>query len=302
LGAEHFRNWLANRWSDRIRWREPLAHHTSWRVGGPCDLMVFPSLEEDLKEILEEASRAGEQILVMGRGTNLLVRDGGVRGTVINLSRGLQGIEAEETRIKAGAGWPLSRLAGWAARRGLGGLEFAAGIPGTLGGGAKGNAGAFGFSLDRIVRSLKVIDGEGREQVLSREQILYSYRGCSLPTEGIIVEAELTLTPEDPQAIWQRMEEFHRWRRERQPLSRLTAGSVFKNPTGLRAGRIIESLGLKGKSIGGARVSEVHANFIENLGNARASDILELIRLIQERVEKVLGQELELEVQVVGEG
>jgi UDP-N-acetylmuramate dehydrogenase len=238
----------------------------------------------------------------MGRGTNLLVRDGGIKGTVINLSRGLKEMEFREDGVKAGAGTDLPLLAALSAQRALSGLEFAAGIPGTLGGGVKGNAGAFGRSLDQVVGSLKILDWQGQEHVFPRGEVAFSYRSCLLAQEGVIAEADLGLWPDEPDVIQGRVEEFQRERRKNQPWQALTAGSVFKNPPGAHAGQIVESLGLKGKLMGGARVCQVHANFIENIGSAKAADILDLIELIQEMAERKLNLKLELEVQVVGEG
>ncbi len=237
----------------------------------------------------------------MGRGTNLLVLDGGIRGTVINLSRGLKEIIFEGTRVRTGAGTDLPFLAAQTAKRGLSGLEFMSGIPGTIGGGVKGNAGSFGNSMDQVLKGLKIMDWRGQNHVSAREELEFFYRQFSLPCEGMIVEAEFGLWEEEPETIRKKMEDFQEERERKQPLRSLTAGSVFKNPPGAHAGQIIESLGLKGKIMGQAKISDLHANFIENLGEAKAADLLSLIALIRETAVRELGLDLQLEVQVVGE-
>ena len=297
----HFRSWIREKWGNGVLSDEPLSLHTSWKVGGPCDLMIFPRNPEELREIVEKASQEGEPLFVMGRGTNLLVLDGGIRGTVINLSRGLKEIVFEGERVRAGAGADLPSLAAQAAKRGLSGLEFIGGIPGTVGGGVKGNVGSFGNSLDQILKRLKIIDWQGQDRTARRKDLEFSYRKSNLPWEGVIVEAEFGLREEKPEAIRKKMEDFQEERSRRQPLQSLTAGSVFKNPPGAHAGQIIESLGLKGRIMGRAKICDLHANFIENLGDAKAADLLGLIELIREKAEKELGLNLELEVQVVGE-
>jgi UDP-N-acetylmuramate dehydrogenase len=301
LSRREFLSWIEEKWREKALWDEPLSYHTSWKVGGPCDLMIFPHSLDELREIVGKASEEEEPLFVMGRGTNLLVLDGGIRGTVINLSQGLKEVLFEGEGVRAGAGADLPLLAAEAARRGLSGLEFMGGIPGTVGGGVKGNAGAFGNSIGQVVKRLQILDWQGQDRIMERKALGFSYRKSHLPWEGVIVEAEFGLWEEESAAIRKKMEAFGKERSRRQPLQSLTAGSVFKNPPGAHAGQIIESLGLKGKILGRAKISDLHANFIENLGDAKAADLLDLIALIQERVEKKMGFHLELEVQVVGE-
>lgn len=301
MSRREFLSWIEEKWREKALWDEPLSYHTSWKVGGPCDLMIFPHSLDELREIVGKASEEGEPLFVMGRGTNLLVLDGGIRGTVINLSQGLKEVLFEGEGVRAGAGADLPLLAAEAARRGLSGLEFMGGIPGTVGGGVKGNAGAFGNSIGQVVKRLQILDWQGQDRIMERKALGFSYRKSHLPWEGVIVEAEFGLWEEESAAIRKKMEAFGKERSRRQPLQSLTAGSVFKNPPGAHAGQIIESLGLKGKILGRAKISDLHANFIENLGDAKAADLLDLIALIQERVEKKMGFHLELEVQVVGE-
>lgn len=301
MGRDEFRSWVKERWEGAVLWKESLCRHTSLKVGGPSDLMIFPQGLEDLREILGRAHQEGEPLFVMGRGTNLLVRDGGIRGTAINLCRGLKDIEFKDKELKAGAGVDLPLLAARAAEKGLTGLEFMVGIPGTVGGGVKGNAGAFGSSVDQVLERLRVLDWRGREHNFSRKDLGFSYRKCLLPQDGVIVEAEFGLRQGEPFGVWGRMESFQQERRRAQPVRALTAGSVFKNPPARHAGQIIESLGLKGRVVGRAKISEVHANYIENMGDAKAADVLSLIELIQEKAERELDIRLELEVQVVGE-
>ena len=301
MGRGKFLAWIREKWGEGILWNEPLSRHTSWKVGGPCDLMIFPRNLEELREIVEKASQEGEPLFVMGRGTNLLVLDGGIRGAVINLSRGLKEVVFEGERVRAGAGADLPFLAAQAEKRGLSGLEFAGGIPGTVGGGVKGNAGSFGQSIDQILKGLKIIDWLGQDYIAGRKDLEFSYRSFNLPCAGVIVEAEFGLQKEEPEAIRKKTKDLQKERRRRQPLRSLTAGSVFKNPPGAHAGQIIESLGLKGKIMGQAKICDLHANFIENLGEAKAVDLLGLIALIRGKAEKELGLNLELEVQIVGE-
>ena len=301
MSRREFLSWIKEKWKEGAFWDEPLSYHTSWKVGGPCDLMIFPHSLDELRKIVGKASEEGEPLFVMGRGTNLLVLDGGIRGTVINLSQGLKEIVFEGEGVRAGAGADLPLLAAEAARRGLSGLEFMGGIPGTVGGGVKGNAGAFGNSIGQVLKRLQMLDWQGQDRTMERKALGFSYRNSNLPCEGVIVEAEFGLWEEESAVIRKKMEAFQKERSRRQPLQSLTAGSVFKNPPGAHAGQIIESLGLKGKILGRAKISDLHANFIENLGDAKAADLLGLIELIQERVEREMGFNLELEVQVVGE-
>ena len=279
---------------------EPMARHTSFKIGGPADLVVIPDDANDLRAALAFARSEGLAVLVLGGGSNTLVRDGGIRGMVILLER-FQDLARQATGLTAGAGVRISRLLAFCIRQGLAGLEFLSGIPGTVGAAVCGNAGAWGGATsDRLVR-VHVITGEGDDMILGREMIPFAYRSCGLPRGAVIVRAAFDLEPGDPAAIRQRIS---RWLTERsvtQPVEFRSAGSIFRNPVGDRAGRLVDAAGLKGACVGGAKISEKHGNFFVNLGDARAADVLALVALARERVRAMAGIELELEIRVVGE-
>jgi len=283
-----------------VRSCEPMSRHTSFRVGGPADLYVrpadFPSLEA-ARAILAEA---GLPVLVMGLGTNLLVRDGGIRGAVVSTAR-LSGWRVDGTRMLAQSGSPLAALAREAARQGLSGLEFAAGIPGTLGGAVVMNAGAHGMCMADVVERVTV-QGRGGRAVLQRDELEFTYRSSSLRGRDlVVVEAVLNLRPSSGAEVRQRMQALLEVRRRTQPRGLPSAGSFFRNPPGVAAGFLIEQAGCKGMRVGGAEVSPVHANFLVNLGGATAADILALAARVRERVAERFGLWLEPEVEIVGE-
>ena len=285
----------------QIRLNEPMTAHTTFRVGGPADVLYLPQNATQLKTALDAAQADGVSALVIGNGSNLLVKDGGIRGLVIALGEDFGRIEVEGTVLRAEAGARLSKVAQAAQVAGLSGLEFASGIPGTLGGGVAMNAGAYGGQLsDVLIDAHVLLDGE--ERVLSREALEMGYR-TTLPLRrgGVVTEARFVLTPDDPEAIEGRMRELNARRRDKQPLNFPSAGSTFKRPEGYFAGALIEGAGLKGASVGGAQVSPKHAGFIVNTGGATAADILALIRHVQDTVFARDGVRLELEVRVVGE-
>lgn len=275
--------------------------HTTFRVGGPADLMFFPRGVEELELALQAAGEAGVPVHLLGNGSNLLVRDSGLRGLTIVMGEGFAQIRVEGARVRAQAGAMLSRVSMAAQEAGLSGLEFAAGIPGTLGGGCAMNAGAYGGQLsDVLVEAEVLMDGVRRS--LSREEMQMGYR-TTLPLRrgGIVLSACFALTPGDPQRILERMRELNARRREKQPLNLPSAGSTFKRPEGHFAGGLIEQCGLKGYRIGGAQVSEKHAGFVVNAGGASAADILALIEHIQRVVLARTGVRLEPEVRILGE-
>ena len=280
---------------------EPMAAHTTFRVGGPADIMYFPHSAAQLRRALAVAEDLEIPVLVIGNGSNLLVRDGGVRGLVIALGEDYAAVRIEGNTLTAEAGARLSRVAQAAQAAGLAGLEFASGIPGTLGGGVAMNAGAYGGQISDVLIDAEVLlDGELR--TLTRDGLEMGYR-TTLPLRrgGIVTEARFALVPDDPEAIEARMRELNARRRDKQPLNFPSAGSTFKRPEGYFAGALIEGAGLKGASVGGAQVSPKHAGFIVNTGGATAADILGLIRHVQETVLNKDGVRLELEVRVVGE-
>ena len=284
----------------RVLENEPLARHTTFRVGGPADVLFLPESAEELQRAMELAREAGEDCLVIGNGSNLLVRDGGVRGLVIKLAGPMSGVSVEGTAIRAQAGASLSQVSRAALQASLTGLEFASGIPGSLGGALAMNAGAYGGELSQVVREAMVLM-DGRVQTLSREELAMGYRTTRVLREGgIVLSAVLDLKEGDAPQIAATMDDLNRRRREKQPLSFPSAGSTFKRPEGYFAGALIEQAGLKGYAIGGAQVSEKHAGFLINRGGATASDLLRLIEYVQARVYAQSGVRLETEVRICG--
>lgn len=287
---------------ERVLENEPMSRHTTFRIGGPAELMFLPACEEEIVEAVRLAKVAGIPVRVLGNGSNLLVRDGGLRGLSIVLGERFARIHIEGRRLYAQAGALLSRVASAAQEAGLSGLEFAGGIPGTLGGGCAMNAGAYNGQLSDVLVSADVLlDGE--VCTLDREEMQMGYR-TTLPlrTGGVVLSACFDLVEEDKLVILEHMRALNARRREKQPLSMPSAGSTFKRPEGHFAGALIESCGLKGCSVGGAQVSEKHAGFIVNTGNATAADVLALIEHVQSVVREATGVDLEPEVRIIGEG
>ena len=280
---------------------EPMSAHTTFRVGGPADLMFFPENAEQLCAAMDAARACGTDVLVMGNGSNMLVRDGGVRGLVIVLGERFSGICVEGETLTAQAGASMARVASAAQAASLTGLEFISGIPGTLGGGCAMNAGAYGGQLSDVLVDAQVLLG-GEVRTLSRKEMQMGYR-TTLPLRegGVVLSARFQLQRGDGEAILAQMKELNARRRDKQPLNLPSAGSTFKRPEGHFAGALIEQAGLKGLSIGGARVSEKHAGFIVNTGGATAADVLALIGRVQDEVERAFGVRLEPEVRIIGE-
>lgn len=280
---------------------EAMARHTTFRVGGPADLLFFPEGREAVLSALKLAEDAGVPSMVIGNGSNLIVGDKGIRGLVIVLGEAFAEIRVEGETLTAQAGALLSRVAAAAQENALSGLEFASGIPGTLGGGCAMNAGAYGGELkDALVWADVLLNGEIRR--LSLAEMEMGYR-TTMPLRegGVVLEACFALKKDDPVAIHERMKELNARRRDKQPLSYPSAGSIFKRPTGYFAGGLIEQCGLKGCTIGGAQVSEKHAGFIINIGGATARDITDLIAHIQKVVREETGVTLETEARIIGE-
>ncbi len=285
----------------RVKVNEPMSRHTTFRVGGPADLMFFPRNADELMRAMATAKQHNTDVLVIGNGSNLLVRDGGVRSLVIVLGEDMSEISVHGTHLRAQAGAMLSRVSAAAQAAGLAGLEFASGIPGTLGGGCAMNAGAYGGQLSDVLVSADVFM-DGQMRTLGNADMQMSYRDTlPLRTGGIVVSAEFALKKDDPEAILARMKDLNARRREKQPLNLPSAGSTFKRPQGHFAGALIEGCNLKGTRVGGAQVSEKHAGFIVNTGGASARDILDLIDLVRQRVLDETGVTLEPEVRIVGE-
>jgi len=285
----------------KIRREVPMSEITSFRIGGPADLVLFPQDQQDLQIVMALFRDRGLPFLLLGNGTNLLVTDKGVREPLINLSHGFKEIGKQEHRVIAGTGVGLPQLLNFCAAHALTGLEALAGIPGTVGGGIRMNAGSWGVEIGDHIASLLVMDHAGETRQVTREQLAFGYRGISLPFGGVILQGEFSLHKGKRDEIQMRMAEFLRKKKETQPLAQPSAGSIFKNPPDMPAGRLIEELGLKGTRRGDAMISPLHANFIVNLGAAQAQDVLALIELVRTRVyqEKKIG--LELEVLIIGE-
>ncbi|NLM36544.1 MAG: UDP-N-acetylmuramate dehydrogenase [Firmicutes bacterium] len=285
---------------ERYRYDEPLAGYTSFRIGGPADLLVEVNTRAELAELVGYCERTGLPWFFLGRGTNVLVDDAGFRGVVLRLGPDFARITAEDHCLRAGAAAPLALVAETAARHGLSGLEFAAGIPGSLGGGIFMNAGSYGGELKDVVVAAEVYQPGTGFASLNREELQFGYRSSILQkTGGILVEALLRLTPGDEAAIRARMKELNAQRRAKQPLEYPSAGSVFKRPEGAFAGKLIEEAGLKGRRIGQAQVSPKHAGFIVNLGGATARDVLALIEEVQTAVFQRTGFRLEPEIRIL---
>lgn len=281
-----------------LRREEPMSRHTTLRIGGPVTLMALPKSEEELLTALSAAKEAGVTPVALGNGSNLLCSDEGLKLFVLGLLDGLDTLELlPGGRIRCGAGVLLSRLASFAQRNSLSGLEFASGIPGTLGGGAVMNAGAYGGELKDVLIETRCVTLDGEIQVFRGEEQGFGYRKSAFEGgDKIVLSGLLQLSPGDSAAIKARMEELNQKRRSKQPLEYPSAGSTFKRPVGGFAAALIDQCGLKGLTVGGAQVSEKHAGFVINRGGATCSDVLELTRQIHDIVLAQRGIELELEV------
>jgi len=284
-----------------IRRDEPLAKRTTLRVGGPADLYVEPASEEDLAAVLTFCAERALRFFVLGRGSNLLVRDGGFRGVVICLAHPhFSRIEVVDQRLHCGAGAKLRAVAAEAKRHGLAGLEFLEGIPGSVGGALRMNAGAMGGATFNVVESVRLMDFSGTACELTPKEMSVAYRGCATLKTHIALSAVLRGQPDSQESILQRMIAFSRKRWASQPAAP-SAGCMFKNPLAVQAGKLIDELGLKGTRVGGAVVSAEHGNFIVNDGTASAHDVLELIEIIKRRAKAERGIELQTEVEIIGD-
>ena len=291
---------LAARFGERALAAEPLARHTSYRIGGPADVLVRPDTPEELAVTLREARAAGVPVTLLGGGSNMLVGDGGIRGLVVKLGRGFRRVEWRDTAAHAGAAVQVGKLARASVDRGLAGLEHAEGIPGTVGGALFMNAGAYGGDTASVVEAVDGIDADGQLVSVRRDEVSFTYRRAHLPPGFVVAGVTFCLRSDDPAAVRERLEGWRRKRLASQPQGLPNAGSIFKNPSGDHAGRLIEAAGLKGRRVGGARFSEHHANFIVNDGRARAADVQALMAIAQRAVWERSGIWLEPEVRLVG--
>lgn len=283
-----------------LRLWEPMAKHTSFRIGGGAEVMAFPKSEEELAEILKVSALLDCSSAILGAGTNVLAPDTELRGLVICLKDCLDGIRLlPGNRLQVMAGVTMSRAAMFAARHGLSGMEFAHGIPGTVGGGIYMNAGAYGGEICQICRRVEVMDYRGNRRWLTGEEMQFSYRHSILEESGeVAVCGEFTLTPAQPEAIQSKMKELIGKRTASQPLDVPSAGSAFKRPAGGYAAALIEQAGLKGFRVGGAAISEKHAGFAVNLGGATARDVKTLLQTVSDRVFESSGIRLEPEIRI----
>jgi UDP-N-acetylmuramate dehydrogenase len=289
----------------KIWYEEPISRHASLKLGGQVDALVMTENEDQLREVLCRLTEKNIPFLPVGNMTNILVRDGGYRGVMLWM-RGLdQAIcasrEDGEYCIDAQAGATLAKVVSLAAAEELTGLEFCTGIPGSVGGAVRMNAGAYGTEIKDVVSTVSVIDGRGNKNVLRRDEIVFTYRQSNLPADVIICGARFNLQKGNGAQIKERMAEIMKWRQEKHPLQYPNAGSVFKNLPGMPAGKLIEELGLKGVRRGDVQVSKMHANFIVNKGQGTASDMITLITFIQEKVKKEKNVKLETEIVIIGE-
>ena len=297
-GSETLKEAL-NGYPGEVRFDEPMAPYTSLKIGGPAEAMVLPRSSAEVVLLMERIRRHRLPYFILGGGSNLLVRDGGISGIVVHLKHLSRISFQEPDTLLADAGVSYPKLSTEAMAKGLSGLEFAAGIPGTVGGAVAMNAGIPGEETASVLASVTLVDEEAKVRTLAKEAIPFGYRSAALP-RGIVTSASFRLTPAAPEEVEQKLKRLLKRRRETQPLSFPNVGSVFTNPQGDYAGRLVESVGLKGFRIGDAQISERHGNFIINLGNAKAADVLALIEEMRTRVKERHGIDLELEAKVVG--
>ena len=281
--------------------QEPMKKHTTFRVGGPADVLVQPD-ETALAAILALCRQYHVSYSFIGNGSNLLVGDKGIRGVVIEMTDPMGNIEVDGTKITAQAGAMLSKIANTAASNGLGGMEFAAGIPGSVGGAVVMNAGAYGGEMKDIIEKVYVLDENGAQLELDRDALDLGYRHSCIPEKKYIVTHDvLELVPRNEAEIRSEMKELNEKRAEKQPLQYPSAGSTFKRPEGYFAGKLIMDAGLRGYQVGGAQVSEKHCGFVINKGDATAADICQLMRDVSDKVQAQFGVVLEPEVKMIGE-
>lgn len=292
---------LKAHFGERLRVSHPLAGLTSFQIGGPADLFVCVENDGELMTAMALAHRHGTSAMCLGAGTNLLVSDRGVRGLVVKLGESFGRIVIDGVHVTVGAAMQFGAMVETVVDRGLAGLEFGEGIPGTVGGGLVMNAGAFGGEMARVVALVHGVTADGNARALSRDEVNFAYRRTDLPPRFVITRVDFELAYGDREELRARVIDLRARRAARQPRGLPNAGSVFKNPPGNFAGRLLEHAGLKGERMGGAAFSGQHANFIVNLGGARAVEVRALIELARRRVRESTGVTLEPEVRLIGE-
>ena len=284
-----------------LREQEPMSRHTTFRIGGPVRLMALPKTEKEAQAVLKTAWELECPPFFLGNGSNLLVADAGYEGFVLKLARGMDQVQEVNRRLVAGSAMLLSQLAWAALGRGLAGLEFAHGIPGTLGGAVFMNAGAYGGEMAQVVTAVTCLTRRGELETVPADRCAFSYRHSAFSDGSrLILRVEFSLPQGDPEEIRAKIEDLARRRKEKQPLEWPSAGSMFKRPPGHFAAALIDQCGLKGLTVGGAQVSEKHAGFVVNRGGATCADVLALVDQVRERVLRQTGVELEMEVRVLG--
>lgn len=285
-----------------VDWNVKLAGHTSLRVGGPVSCLLRPLNLAGLQSSVQVLSQNHYPYFILGRGTNLLVRDTGTRAAAISLESGFSQVERLDAsgRVRVGAGLRLNRLLRFCLQENLSGLEFIAGIPGSVGGAVRMNAGTHAGEMADVCEEVLLLLADGSLSRLAGSQLCFSYRRAELPSGAVLLEAEFSFSPSSREQIRDKIRTLLRERKEKQPWRLPSAGSVFKNPPGDFAGRLIEAVGLKGVRVGDAQISPRHANFIVNRGQARARDILALIELARDKVSQEFGVQLELEIEIIG--
>lgn len=288
---------------NRFRLDEPMKLHTTFKIGGPADCLIFPASMEETEKVLALVNEYKLPLTILGNGSNVLVQDKGIRGVVVKFARPMAKIRHEGTRIIAGAGALLKDVSEAAAQSSLTGLEFACGIPGSIGGAIFMNAGAYDGEMKNVADTVRTVDREGRIHTYSRDELDLGYRHSRFQDNGeAIVEVELSLEPGDSKAIRAKMDDFTQRRESKQPLEMPSAGSTFKRPKGYFAGTLIQETSLKGLQVGGAQVSTKHAGFVVNAtGNATAADVRGLIHEVQQRVYQKHGVMLHPEVRIIGD-
>jgi UDP-N-acetylmuramate dehydrogenase len=285
----------------RVIFDAPMRQFTSVKVGGPADSLFFPKNVDELRKVVRYARRRSIPFLILGKGTNLIVKDRGIRGWVISLTQGMKKVQLEGEVVEAEAGLLLQRLVQFSIQKGLTGLEPFFGIPGTVGGGLVMNAGAWGVELKDVLLSVTLMKEDGEVIERSRPRLKFSYRVLALPPSWIILKGRLQLKKGKKEEILEQIKSYSEIRKRTQPLDYPSAGSIFKNPKEGPAGKWIEEAGLKGFRMGQAMVSDRHANFIINMGKATAEDVINLMECVEKKIYEEKGISLEREVRVVGE-
>lgn len=287
---------------ERVLINEHMSRHTSFKIGGPADVMVIPDKVDQLKEIVKFFITSNTPYMIMGNGTNLLVSDKGIRGVVVKIFDNLEDYSVKDDILEFEAGMLISRASKIALANSLSGLEFAEGIPGTIGGAVTMNAGAYIGEMSMVVLETEYVDNEGQIRLVKGEQHGFSYRTSIIQqTKGIVLKTRLKLKKEEPAKIKALMDEFNFKRRDKQPLEWPSAGSVFKRPAGHFVGKLIDDSGLRGYGIGGAQISDKHSGFIINRGSATCGDVLALIKHIQNTVKQKYDVQLEPEIRIIGD-